>query len=434
MRACQGANANSSRAGAGARRLLLVGLGSLGRPYLTSAHRRGLTCAIADLPGNMERARGMLRSGDAWYPVPESSAECWYSAAASALADGPVDAVIGFGDPQVRTAALIAAEFGLPGPGLLAASISRNKLLSRELFARKNVRQPQFAFVRDAHEAVEWAAGHYPVVLKPLSGQGSAGVRIAMAAEEVQQWAGEETSPDRFLVERYLPGPEFSCEAVVAEGRVLFANVTEKTTTRPPYCVELAHHIPVLDAAVVQAAESLTREVVAGIGMTAGIIHAELKSEPDGAYLVEFAVRMPGDRVMELIRLATGVDLFDAVVDIALGERPEVTRSRSDAACVWYPYVTPGQVTAVDGLPELSTLPGVLDHHIKIQVGSEVRLLRSSAERVGWVILTGADRAELAHRLDAVRDTLAVTVAAPGVTPPARDLTLSGHGLPAGGR
>lgn len=423
----QGGHATGCRGASGTRRLLLVGMGTLGRSYVDSAHRRGLTCAILDLPGNMEKARGMLHSADAWYSVPGASRECWYSAAASALADGPIDAVVGFSDPQVEAAALIAAEFGLPGPGLFASSISRNKLLSRQLFARKNVKQPLFALIRDAQEAVEWAAGRYPVVLKPLSSQGSAGVRVAMAAEEIWRWANEKTLPEEFLVEEYLPGQEFSCEAVVADGRILFANVTEKKTTVPPYCVEIAHYIPVLDSSVIPAVESLTQDVVTGIGMTAGIIHAEAKAEPQGAYLIEFAVRTPGDRIMELIRLATGVDLFDAVVDIALGEAPDVTRSRSEAACVWYPQVPHGRVTAVSGVSELSAMPGVVDHHIKLEVNGEVPVLRSSVERVGWVMLTGADRAELNRRLDAVRDALQITVSTPGAA-------LSEHSTPVGGR
>lgn len=419
--------ATGRRAASMARRLLLVGMGSLGRPYLDSAHRRGLACAILDLPENMERARGLLHSTDSWYSVAEASLECWYSAAALALADGPIDAVVGFADPQVESAALIAAEFGLPGPGLFASSISRNKLLSRELFARTDVRQPPFALARDARAAVEWAAGRYPVVLKPLSGQGSAGVRVASAADEVWRWASEERLPEKFLVEQYLAGPEFSCEAVVADGRILFANVTEKTTTAPPYCVEVAHHIPVLNSAVVRAVESLTQEVVTVIGMTAGIIHAEAKSELGIAHLIEFAVRTPGDRIMELIRLATGVDLFDAVVDIALGETPEVTRSRSDAACVWYPQVPHGRVTEVFGLSELSTMPGVVDHHIKLQADGEVPVMRSSGERVGWVMLTGADRGELGRRLDAVRDALRITVSPQDAMLPARSLPVGGR-------
>ncbi|HEY1620358.1 MAG TPA: ATP-grasp domain-containing protein [Streptosporangiaceae bacterium] len=410
-----------------ARRLLLVGMGSLGRPYLDRAHRKGLACAVLDLPGNAERACGLLGQGDAWYPVRDDTRESWYLAAGAALADGPADGVIGFGDPQVIPAALIAAELGLPGPGLLAALVSRNKLLSRELLARSGIAQPEFTSAGTAEEAIAWAAGGYPVVLKPPSGQGSLGVAVAADAGDIRRWASEPGRPASFLAERYLPGPELSCECVVVGGDVVFANVTEKTTTAPPYCVELAHQVPAPDAGLARDAETMTRAVAAAVGMTAGIIHVEVKAQPGGVHLVEFAVRMPGDRLMEVIRLATGVDLFDAMVDIAVGAPPDVTIRRHEAACVWFPQAPPGLVTAITGLDDIPALPGVVGSHLRFRQGGEVPPLRSSHDRLGWVLLTAADRAELAARLDAVRAALHVTVADPATV-------TSAAGPPLGGR
>ncbi len=410
-----------------ARRLLLVGMGSLGRPYLESAHRKGLACAVLDLPANAERASGLLGQGDAWYPVRDDTRESWFLAAGAALADGPADGVIGFGDPQVIPAALIAAELGLPGPGLLAALVSRNKLLSRELLARAGIAQPEFTSAGTAEEAIGWAAGRYPVVLKPLSGQGSLGVAVAADAAGIRRWASEPGRPATFLAERYLPGPELSCEAVVAGGDVVFANVTEKTTTAPPYCVELAHQVPARDAGLARDAEALTRAVAAAVGMTAGIIHAEVKAEPDGVYLVEFAVRMPGDRLMEVIRLATGVSLFDAMVDIAVGLPPDVTIRRRAAAAVWFPQPPPGRVTAISGAAEVPALPGVVGSHLKFREGREIPPLRSSHDRLGWVLLAAADRAELAARLDTVRATLRVAVAGADAPRPASEAPLGGR-------
>src|SRR5262249_47034555 len=153
------------------------------------------------------------------------------------------------------------------------------------------------------------------------------------------------------------------------------------------------------------------RAVVAAARLADGIIHAEVKAEPDGVYLVEFAVRMPGGRLMEVIRLATGVDLFGAVLAIALGEAPDVTVTRHRAACGWFPPAPQGRVTRLSGMAEIDALPGVVDSHVKFALGGLVRPLRSSGDRSGWVLLEAADRAELAARLDAVRRTLRITVA-----------------------
>jgi biotin carboxylase len=389
-------------------RVLLVGMGTMGRAYLDRVHRRGLAGAVVDRQANLEKAREVLTPDDTWFPVTERGDEAWYAAVTEALADGAVDGVLAFAEPHVMAAALVASELGLPGPGLLAATVSRNKLFSRHLLARHGLLQPRFGLAYGADSALEWAAGRSPLVLKPLSSQGSSGVRVAYDADDVRAWVDAE-SPAAFLVEEYLPGPEYSAEAVVADGRVVFTNVTGKVTTRPPYCVELAHQVPAAcPTATRQAIEDLARAVVAAVRMAAGIMHLEVKVEPRGVHVVEFAVRTPGDHIMDLIHLATGVDIFDAVVATALGVDADLTASRSGVACAWYPELPPGLVASVEGLDAIAALPGVAHHWLSLQPGDEIAALRSSNERFGPFILTAADHAELSTLLGKVQQTLDV--------------------------
>ena len=105
--------------------------------------------------------------------------------------------------------------------------------------------------------------------------------------------------------------------------------------------------------------------MVGALGIGSGIVHLEFRLESTGPNIMEVAVRTPGDMIMEIVQYATGVDLFDATIAVACGEQPEVRATVEHAACVWYPVVTPGVVTGVDGLAEVSQL-----------AGSAVRVLR----------------------------------------------------------
>jgi biotin carboxylase len=394
-------------------RLLMVGCGRMGRPYLRRAHMRGLAVAVLDAPDALAGAqtRAALGAQDRAYPVAGQHDDAWLTAASAALRDGPVAGVIAFSEPHVLTAALLADELKLPGPGLRAAVTSRNKIIQRELFARAGLAQPGYYLAQGADAALAWAAGRFPVVAKPLSGMGSIGVQIVASGSELRRWCLENESGNPFLVEQYLTGPEYSVEAIAERGSVVFWSVTEKTTTSGPFCVELAHHVPAdCDPGTRKAISELLAGVIAALGMGSGIVHLELRLEPGGPHVMEVAVRTPGDFIMDVVQAATGVDLYDAVVAVACGQAPCVDVPAGRAACAWYPLVGPGVVTAIEGVEKTSQLDGVMDVEIRVRVGAAVNPYHSSMDRVGVVVVQAKDRAELDSRLDAIQSQLRIRV------------------------
>lgn len=394
-------------------RLLMVGCGWMGRPYLKRAHARGMQVAVLDSAAafGWPETRAALGEQDQTYVADGTDEEAWIVAASAALRDGPVDGVLAFSEQHVLAAALLADELGLPGPGLRAARTSRNKLIQRETFARHGLAQPEYLPARTADAAIEWAKDRYPVVLKPLSSTGSHGVRIVTDETEVADWVREREDSGVFLVERYLPGPEYSVEAVIERGTVVFRIVTDKTTTPAPYCVELEHQSPAdLGGSERTSIEELLDGVVSALAIGSGIVHLELRLEADGPHIMEVAVRTPGDYIMDVVEAATGVDLYDAVIAVACGQPPPVEPTVDGVACVWFPTAEPGVITAIEGTERVAQLEGVVNIEIDVEPGGRVEPLRSSMERLGMVILGATDRGELGKRLDAVRAELLIAV------------------------
>jgi biotin carboxylase len=158
------------------------------------------------------------------------------------------------------------------------------------------------------------------------------------------------------------------------------------------------------------AAGAVLRRVVDALGTGSGIMHLELRLEPDGPHIMEVAVRTPGDYIMDVVEAATGVDLFDAVIAVACGEKPDVAARRDDVAAVWFPTTDPGTVTAVHGVPEIQRMDGVVNIEIDVGPGAEIHPLRSSMDRIGMVIYHAPDRAGLGHLRKRVQDELSVAV------------------------
>jgi len=97
---------------------------------------------------------------------------------------------------------------GLPGPSLHAAVLSRNKALQRACLAAAGVRQPEFTLCASVDDAVSWAAGRLPVVVKSLSSAGSDGVELVDDPARLRTAVQARSGSERVLVELAVDGPE----------------------------------------------------------------------------------------------------------------------------------------------------------------------------------------------------------------------------------
>jgi biotin carboxylase len=214
----------------------------------------------------------------------------------------------------------------------------------------------------------------------------------------------------KLLVERAVTGPEYSWEALVREGKVWCANLTAKETTGPPYFVETAHRTAAeVDDEVRAEVAGLGADVLEAMGMDTGIVHLEFRLTRSGPAVMEVAVRTPGDRLMDLLGTAYGIDWYETVLRMALGrELPEPPTVLCRTAS-YLPSAPPGTVAEVQGLAEVLDHPCVVEAEVGVVPGDVVAPLRSSAGRVGQVLLRAPDARTLEAALDDVRGTLRVT-------------------------
>ncbi|MCT9008470.1 ATP-grasp domain-containing protein [Streptomyces rhizosphaerihabitans] len=397
-------------------RLLLVGVGLTGRPYAAAARRLGVLVHAVE---TAERAESLAGEVDDITVCRGGSDELWAEAASAAVRTARPDGVVAFSEPHVLAAALIQDELGLPGPSLRAASLSRNKALQRARFAAAGIGQPGYLVTERLGDVGAWAAEHFPVVVKPLSSAGSAGVELVQDAQAYGETAARRACEGRLLVEQAVTGPEFSWEALVRDGKVWFANLTAKETTGPPYFVETQHRTAVeVDDATRVTVSELGTDVVEAMGMRTGIVHLEFRLTERGPAVMEVAVRTPGDRLMDLLALAYDVDWYEMVVRMALGmELPEPPRGPVRYAASYLPTGNTGVVTAVEGFDSILAHPCVVDAEVTVGPGDVIAPARSSGERVGQVVLVAEDRAGLESALDYVRRTLVVTTGHGGEVP-----------------
>ncbi|MFF3934569.1 ATP-grasp domain-containing protein [Streptomyces phaeofaciens] len=331
--------------------------------------------------------------------------------AAELTAARPVAAVVPGLEYAVPATAALAEKLGLPGATETAAQALRDKVRLREVSGAGGVRNPRWREVHGPADILAFA-GAGPVVVKPANRQASVGVQLldsvdaataARAWERTSSAAEYEQVPDRqlawrFLAEERLQGPEYSVEALVREGEIVFENVTAKTVVPGPYPVELGHLLPApLDQGTQTAFETAMRALVGAIGFRTGILHAEWILTESGPTLVECAGRCPGDYLIDLIDLAYGTRIRLTLIDLLAGRPVTLPPSARQTSAIRFLAAEPGTVKEVAGVDTARGLPGVQVAEVDVEAGQEVRPWASSWDRAGHVIATGPD-ADTARR------------------------------------
>lgn len=379
--------------------VLLVGLGSQGRPYLRAARTAGLSVVVIDRASSLQSVKTQLLLDDKVTCVPlggRADTSDWYLAARSAAMTYRPVGVVAFSEEHVLAAALTADEFGLPSPGLRAATISRNKALQRAVFETNGIPQPSWARPETLEDARGWLRANAPVVGKPLDRGGSSGVRLLDEVGAFDRWHAEQDLASGFLREAFVPGPEFSVEVLVRHGEVIFSNVTEKSTTQPPYFVETAHRAPaVTSATTAEALRTVGRQVVSAIGLSTGIAHVEARLDNAGEpNVMEVAVRTPGDYIMEMIGEAYRIDLFGAVVSLACDLPVTLPDRPSRTAMVMFPRCEGPAGEAI--IKRVAAAPeGLVLSTLKLS--AEAAVWKDSDSRPGALVLSAPDHASLEH-------------------------------------
>jgi len=127
------------------------------------------------------------------------------------------------------------------------------------------------------------------------------------------------------LLEELLTGPEVSIESVTIGASTHVVGVTDKSVVGENSLVETGHMFPAgLDQAQVAELTEFTRAAVAAVGLTDCVSHLEVKLTSAGPRIVELNPRPGGNRISELVRRVTGIDLALVHAQLAAGEVPDL--------------------------------------------------------------------------------------------------------------
>jgi biotin carboxylase len=310
----------------------------------------------------------------------------------------PIDGVLGVDDDSAVVAAAVAERLRLKGNPLAAAVAARDKHRQRQLLAAAKVPVPGFALHQIAEDPRELAKQIvYPCVLKPLRLSASRGVIradnptafVAAHGRLSSILAGCDTE---FLVEDFVPGYEVALEGLLVNRRLHVLALFDKPDPLDgPFFEETIYVTPSsapagLQKAIAECAERAAR----ALGLLEGPVHAELRYNERGPWLIELAARPIGGRCSAVLRFGEGASLEELILRHALGMPiPSLTPEAVAAGVMMIPIPGAGVLREVRGVVESKAVPLVEDVQITAHPGERLVPFPEGSRYPGFIFARG---------------------------------------------
>lgn len=303
--------------------MLLGGLRYL-LPVIESAHKLGYYVITCDyLPDNIAH-----KYSDEYHNVSIIDKEAVLALAKELQIDGIMSFAV---DPGVVTAAYVQEQMGLPAFGPYeSVCILQNKDRFRNFLTQHRFNVPKakgFSSIEDAMAEKYWFP--WPVIVKPTDSAGSKGVTRVDRLEDLRpalEVAFAHSLSKRVIVEEFIEkaGCSSDTDSFSVDGELKFVSFSAQRFDEhaPNPYTPSAYSWPSTMTAEQEA--ELTSEIqrlLKLLGMRTSIYNIETRVGTNGKpYIMEVSPRGGGNRLAEMLRFATGVDLITNAVRAAVGD------------------------------------------------------------------------------------------------------------------
>ena len=396
--------------------LLIIGGGVFQVPAIKTAKSMGLKVVVTDY--NRE-AEGMLLAD---YPIEVSTRNInlTVNIAKQFHRSCPLDGVMTVGTDASQTVAAVADALNLPGIPFEVAERATDKIKMRQVLKGRGVPIPDFRPIwtlEECQKAVQDMP--LPLVIKPCDNMGARGVRKIERLDDLIpafREAKEASISGKLILEEFMEGPELSLDALVFDDTIHITGVADRIIERAPYFVEVGHTLPSALPEKQQArAVEVFKQAISALGIDIGAAKGDIKITPEGPKIVEIAARLSGGWMSAYTYpLATGVNLYKAAIQVALGETPTDLKPKTSLVSAERSlFPLPGKILSIRGVEEARKIKGVKEIILMKEAGDMAEEPRSNMGKVGYVITVAKTREEAIRINDLARETLTIEIGVP---------------------
>jgi biotin carboxylase len=333
--------------------------------------------------------------------------------------DHPIQAIVSVDDSATELAARAGAILGLAHNSPQAAEAARDKLLMRTLMSAGGAPCPTFhPFLLNANPEIIASQVNYPCVVKPLRLSGSRGViradnptEFVVAFNRLKRLLVSEGNSEyetSILVEDFIPGFEVALEGLLTNGRLKVLALFDKPDPLDgPFFEETIYITPSrLPVGTQNDIASCVATAASSLGLREGPVHAELRVNELGPWMLEIAGRSIGGLCSTILEFGSGMCLEELILRHATGyEITSIEREEHAAGVMMIPIPSAGVLKAARGVEEAQKVPLITGIEITAKLNYPLVPLPEGASYLGFIFARGETPASVeeairtAHKL-----------------------------------
>lgn len=333
--------------------------------------------------------------------------------------------VVGTDDASTELAARLAQQLGLPHNAPASVRLARRKDLARAQLAQHGVSKPAHQLIDLDVPILAQRTLDYPVVIKPLALSASQGVirtdddaQLLAAVERIRRLLHDKPELDShtrryLLLEQFVPGAEIAVEAMLCAGRLQILAVFDKPDPlEGPFFEETYYITPSrLPAAQLDEVSKVIQAACDAYGLREGPVHAELRINAQGVFVLEVAARTIGGMCGRLLRFGTGYSLEELVLAHATGRALPAGGDDGAAGVLMIPIPQAGILKRIEGLLDAQRVPFIEDIDIQIREGHELVPLPEGNSYLGFIFARAPTPQQAEQALRAAHERLNIVIA-----------------------
>ena len=395
--------------------MLLGGLRYL-KPVIEAAHKQGYYVITADyLPNNIAH-----QWSDEYCNVSIIDKEAVLREAQRLRIDG----IMSFAcDPGVVAASYVQNKMGLPSFGPFeSVEILQNKDKFRAFLAKNGFNVPQakgFDSVEAALEEIYWYS--WPVIVKPTDAAGSKGVTRVDKPEDLKpalEYAMKHSISGHIIVEEFIDkqGCSSDTDSMSIDGKLVFTSFNAQRfdleATNP--FTPAAYSWP--STFTKEQEEDLTSEIqrlITLLNLKTVVYNIEVRVASNGKpYIMELTPRGGGNRLCEMLRYATGVDMITAITRAMVGDPILVPIEQKPYNGHWAEIILHSEKSGMFDHIEISKdLPAeIVEEDLWVKKGDQVESFEGANNAIGTLVLKFQTAEKLENAIINQRSWLKVVV------------------------
>ena len=385
-------------------------------PVIEAAHKQGYYVITADyIPDNIAH-----KYSDEYVNVSIIDKE----AVLKVAREKKIDGIMSFGvDPGVVSASYVQNQMGLPSFGPFeSVEILQNKDKFRAFLSENGFNVPKAKGYGDPEEAVRDAfQWEYPVIVKPTDSAGSKGVTRVDNEEQLRaaiQYAFDKSISGHIIIEDFIEkaGCSSDTDSMSVDGKLAFVSFCAQrfdVSATNPY-TPAAYSWPSTFTKEQEA--YLTSEIqrlITLLGLKTVVYNIETRIGTNGKpYIMELTPRGGGNRLCEMLRYATGVDLITAITQAMVGDPISAPVEQKPYNGHWAEIILHADKEGkFDHLEISKSLPAeVVEEDLWVKKGDKVESFEGANNAIGTLVMRFDSAKELEYAITHQSEWLHVIV------------------------